>query len=76
MAYFGGEAPRTGETIRLNPEETTLYERITEFEAKVQELAHDRGLSVNLFKIYDQQDRLEITVEFKATSAFLRKQVR
>lgn len=58
----------------MGKQDTTLYERIAEFEATIKKLAWDRGIRVDRLTVEDNRsDKLTIRVEFVGTSAFIRQ---
>jgi hypothetical protein len=75
MPYFAGEAPQTGETIRLSPEETTLAERLGAFREAIECVAREHGMRVDRVHTYELSDKIEIRIDFAATSVMLRRAV-
>jgi hypothetical protein len=61
----------------MDKQDTTLYERIAEFEAAIKKLAWDRSIRVDNVLVRDnRRDKLEIEVRFSATSGFIRQEDR
>jgi hypothetical protein len=57
----------------FNKRDTTIYERITEFQAAVEQLARERGLNIDRFEVYDRSTQVAMRADFTATSMFLRE---